>query len=342
MRVVSVTKSSISPLPANRQQAVSQFAAQLTSRIQIAIRRFVPDAAGQAVLLDLPAYTNVGDTAIWFGARRLIGDLGIDLTAEFSIWRYRAHAVRRHRPGAIFLQGGGNFGDLWPHHHDLRLRVVRDFPDLPIVQLPQSIYFRDRSLERETARILTAHPRFYLLVRDEESFALAESLVPPERLALAPDCAFAVGSLNAPVPPSSEAFLLLRGDQERDRNGQTRLRAWAASRFGPYTPEGDWVQPKGLNALVERAADRTSCFLERLADNQPSRQGHLAAASIRLRRGLRLLARGEQTGSDRLHALILALLLGKEVHFADTRQGKVSAFYRTWIADSLPWIQPVP
>jgi pyruvyl transferase EpsO len=54
---------------------------------------------------------------------------------------FDADAFRRDSPaGVVFLHGGGNLGDIWPHHQHFREAMLAEFRDRTIVQLPQSIH----------------------------------------------------------------------------------------------------------------------------------------------------------------------------------------------------------
>ena len=92
-------------------------------------------------LLDYPAYANVGDNAIWLGTLEALRQLGAGPPAYTCCAdTYHADSLRRRvQDGPVLIKGGGNFGDLYPRHQRLRERVVRDFPDNPIVQLPQTV-----------------------------------------------------------------------------------------------------------------------------------------------------------------------------------------------------------
>ncbi|HKP28024.1 MAG TPA: polysaccharide pyruvyl transferase family protein, partial [Gemmatimonadales bacterium] len=59
-------------------------------------------------------------------------------------------------------------------------------------------------------------------------------------------------------------------------------------------------------------------------------------AELRLRHGLRMLSRGGIVVTNRLHGMILSLLLGIPHFVSDTRQGKIGAFHRTWLTDAMP------
>lgn len=63
------------------------------------------------VLLDVPYYTNIGDTLIWEGTRELLKTLPYKCLYTASVETYKYRPLPKDT--VILLQGGGNFGDLW-------------------------------------------------------------------------------------------------------------------------------------------------------------------------------------------------------------------------------------
>ncbi|MFM8220662.1 MAG: polysaccharide pyruvyl transferase family protein, partial [Planctomycetaceae bacterium] len=90
-----------------------------------------------------PDHWNAGDAAIWWATKRLLGELGVGVDYACDPWNYDPRALRAALPdGPILLLGGGNFGDVYPREQSLRIRILADFPERRIIQLPQSILFR--------------------------------------------------------------------------------------------------------------------------------------------------------------------------------------------------------
>ena len=270
------------------------------------------------VLLDFPDHANVGDSAIWLGEIALLrGITGRDPDyvctwdgADGSL--FERDAFRRACPaGVVFLHGGGNLGDIWPHHQRFRETVVGELRDRRIVQLPQSIHFRIPAGAARFAGLIAAHPDFHLCVRDQASFDFARrEFACPE--VLAPDSAFALGE-RARGAPDCAVLMLMRTDDERVVYG------------GPLVggEEGvvrlDWLDDDALPV-----ADPTR--------SRGAQYERLAAA--RVERGLALLSRGRRIVTDRLHAHILALLLGIPHVALDNDYGKLSAYIAAWTAGS--------
>src|SRR5690606_2886796 len=73
------------------------------------------------VLIDYPFYFNVGDLLIFKGTLAFFEHAGIKLKAAYSLKSYSTKKLKKHVDAqtTIFLQGGGNFGDLYPAHQQL-------------------------------------------------------------------------------------------------------------------------------------------------------------------------------------------------------------------------------
>jgi len=267
------------------------------------------------VLLDFPGHGNVGDSAIWRGAvawlRRTVG------APHFvcEIVNYRNEQLRQvlKKQGTILLNGGGNLGDLWPTHQVFRERILNDFPDRRVIQLPQSILFEsDRSLE-SAREAFGRHRRFTLLIRDSRGFELARRAFDCDTR-LCPDMAFALSPMSRPVP-STDVVVLARTDKE------SRLGSVAAGDPAPI----DWLRdtPSFAVSLEKRTRSWESRwgFRRRLYDR---------LAAERVRRGCELLGQGRAVVTDRLHAHVLCLLMGIPHVVLDNTYGKIRSFYETW------------
>ena len=262
-------------------------------------------------LIDFPDHANVGDSAIWLGELALLRTVTGRDPEHVATWHdFDAAAFATMAPDTVvLLHGGGNLGDIWPHHQRLREAVLTDIRDRPVIQLPQSIHFRDAGAARRFAQVAAAHPDFTLYVRDRPSAAIAADLLGCHAT-IAPDSAFALGR-QIREPAAVPLLGLLRTDAER------RDHAAAVPANAEIV---DWLQDgPGL------PAGTTPSARERQARH-------------RVARGLRLLSRGEHVVTDRLHGHILALLLGIPHRVLDNDYGKVGAYVAAWTAAS-PLVQ---
>lgn len=268
-------------------------------------------------LLDFPDHANVGDSAIWLGEteyfRRRLGRTPAYVSTMGSF--DGAAMAKRVPDGVIFLHGGGNFGDVWPHHQRFRERIIERFPDHKIVQLPQSIHYSDEAGIATTARVIEQHRDFLLLVRDQPSYDLAVRRFQCP-VQLCPDAAFAMGA-RQPESPMRDVLAMLRTDSERT----VRLNEAESS----AVTIDDWLEED--RATVRRAKMRGVVTAGlRLQPGAARFFAYEAAADLRVARGLKQLAQARAIITDRLHVHILSLLLGRPHAVLDNSYGKIARF----------------
>jgi pyruvyl transferase EpsO len=277
----------------------------------------------------------------------LLARLEVDVDYACDPWSYDPRRLRTALPeGPILLLGGGNFGDVYGREQGLRLRVVEDFPDRKIVQLPQSIWFRSPAALDEMSSLLSRRRDFTLLVRDEASFALARSHFPSTATSLCPDAALGLELPAVELPAVDRradvpVMALWRNDAE-------------SSAVLPPLPEGwisrDWTLQGGvLPAEEARQLTTAARSFKEWVGNPPAigepcpLRRRLAwrympwlwnqLAEDRTLRGCRILTRGRVVITNRLHAHLLCTMMGLPHVVCDTSNGKVFAYRDTWMRD---------
>lgn len=278
--------------------------------------------ARRCALVDFPDHLNVGDSAIWLGAVAVLRHLGVEIRYRCDTRLYDpVHLRRALGDGIIVINGGGNFGDVWKRHQRLRETVIQDFPDVPIVQLPQTIHFRERETLEAARRILDAHPRLTLVVRDQKSLEFARTQFQATSV-LCPDMAFSLGPLQRPLPSRADLLWLRRIDEESARQ--------QAGSAPPAAIVCDWLDgplPRWRRARVKLHGWNSSGLL-----NRAVAAAYEGQAGSRLDAGCRLLAQGRVVVTDRLHAHILCLLLDIPHVILDNSYGKLRRVVDTWTA----------
>jgi pyruvyl transferase EpsO len=287
---------------------------QLRAELHATIAGHVPDAP--CALLDRPHHPNVGDSAIWIGARNALVHHGAHVAYASDIDGFDATELTRSiGGGTVFITGGGNLGDLWPAHQAFRERLVNSLPDNPIVQLPQSVWFDDDRAAARAAETFGAHPAFTLMVRDTASVELARSKLGIKAL-LAPDLAFALPSGARRRRPSTSILWLARGDGESPAGSLPGDDAVTVV---------DWATTTAGVSTLDRVARRLRARLPADVNREPE-----SRTAGRLRYGRSLLDDADVIVTERLHGHILASLHGRPHIVIDTLQGKARAFHDTW------------
>jgi len=272
-------------------------------------------------LLDHPNHDNIGDSVIWSGEiaalKAITGRLP---TYAAGMTDYDQNRFVNTMPrGTIFLHGGGNFGDLYPDFHAFKLDVLEAFRGRRIVQMPQSIHFKDASGVAATAAAIRTHGNFRFLARDQVTYDFAASAFDCE-VSLVPDAAFGLGPLSRSRLPSMPLLQFRRRDQESQTAGVAGSVDWPAE-DEKQIHAIRW--PSKLTSLKSGRWTKTSRQVAALT----------ALADHRVRVGVDLLSHGEKIICDRLHVHILSVLLGIPHVFIDNSTRKISAYNQTWTYD---------
>lgn len=267
-------------------------------------------------LVDYPNYLNPGDAAIWRGTVRLLPLLNGNPPAYSSTLEAFSHARCRRAigDGPVYFLGGGNFGNLYARHHQARLRVMRAVKDNPQIHLPLSTAWTadDAALRGETAAILPTlkHARFFAReARTQRDLASRFGI----EAVLCPDLAHAM-EMPAVAAPTTARVHLLRRDGESTGQGDALAEQ---SRDWRDLPRLKLVNRLGKNLLKLP-------FVARFGESMDW------IASLKVKAATDHIARGRMLVTDRLHAMIIAQLIGREVAIFDNATGKVASYFDTW------------
>jgi pyruvyl transferase EpsO len=319
--------------PGGDGELLRRLSAAIDARLAALLER-----GSEVAFVNFPNLRNVGDSAIWLGTREALrrADVRVRYQAEPATYRRRLLASAVGEDGTILMQGGGNLGDAYPHQHRVRMQVLRDFPKARVIQLPQSVWFRDEKRAEHFRRLAEAHPDFTLMLRERRSLEWAEARL-NVTLALCPDLAFGLSPRRRHAP-DLDLLWLMRQDLES--------RGLPAPAFGPGEELADWRGKRVLRPAEGRALRLALAGNRRLRSAMDAR-GWLAAglwraqagtygpiARLRVESAARLLSRGRFLITDRLHGHVLAMLLGIPHAVLDNANGKCRALWETWTSHS--------
>lgn len=312
---------------------MTQKLSNLRIQIHSALDGLIPPNSS-CVLVDFPNHGNVGDSAIWLGEIAYLKRRNCQIRYACDSENYNEAALQRASgKDLILLHGGGNFGDLYPNHQQLKEKVIKRFPKNRIIQLPQSIHFADAANLARTQAILAQHPDFHFVVRDTPSQQFARTHFACQ-VYLCPDMALMLDLKPLGRRPKPlDAMVLSRTDDEKatqlTSNAPHRLKTDVTDWLDEPVPRQAWLYDWAHRRLGWGSSKIPPFILNRLA--------LLAAngmAKQRLARGLGLLGQGNVVITDRLHAIILSWLGGAPVFYVDNSYNKLSNFVNTWLKDS--------
>lgn len=281
-------------------------------------------------LLQVPAHKNIGDHLITLGEIHLLSSVLRCPLVHIGSDRDLAHQSVSRVPtrANVLLHGGGNLGDLYPQQQKLRLEITRLISrPANVIWMPQSVHFsgKDGPLIAETREVLRTH-RPTVLLRDDSSMSVWQTLFEQEAI-LCPDPGFVAQVkpltpvLNATLGDAG-VFSLFRRDQESTRKShEAKTFDWDDS------PTLGWWREVAFGVATRIVRKHPQSRLRR---SLLERWSFNAIANRRVDSGISLLGDCHTVHTDRLHAAILALLLGKSTIAHDNSYGKVSAVLRTW------------
>lgn len=265
------------------------------------------------VLTDFPDHGNVGDSAIALGERKFWDDSDIRLTKVQSRSTLTRGTLLSHLPVAV--HGGGNIGGLYPEADEHRFQLASALPSSTLlIQEPQTVHFTSDERREAFAERFAARPNTRIAVRDHRSAQALQQLM--DDVVLSPDPVHMLGQLESPEP-TRDVLYLRRDDSESA--GQLR-----AGRDWPRDP---W----DLSALRWWSNRSVELPPMKLAFQRGSATW-MAKAERRLARGIQFLSQGETIVTDRLHAMLLGLQMGRKVIATDNKYGKLSAYAQTWLS----------
>jgi exopolysaccharide biosynthesis predicted pyruvyltransferase EpsI len=284
------------------------------------------EGAKSVALLDYPRHRNAGDALIFSGERAYLEELGIRRLSTKDIGRHSDAGLRNslEDDSVVAFHGGGNLGDVWPEYQLFRESVIPGLRDRKVVILPQSVMFHDPAAAARANRVFAEHPSLTLLVRDEVSLERASAQLPDVRTRFCPDMAFGVGELSPVGQPSMDILYLSREDLEKSEQKAVGPRADLVTDWESGMPRDlsiRWYANK-IPGILTKRIDALRPALDSLVENSHERMAELSLLSAR-----RILSPGRVIVTDRLHAHVYALLMGRPHVVVDNNYGKIRPIF---------------
>ncbi|KJY75099.1 polysaccharide pyruvyl transferase family protein [Vibrio nigripulchritudo] len=294
----------------------------LDSLKQTLLDNFRPHLENQdAIFIDYPVHLNVGDLLIAEGTEALFRALNVNIVARISERNQERLFYRDiSEDTVLILHGGGNFGDLYPHHQSLRERVIEAFPNNKVLIMPQSVHYQDPSQLTQKVPLFQSHNNLYMFVRDEHSFDVMSEAFDEAHLKLLPDMAFAMSDRWKGIVRTSEGTLSLRRrDIEATDTGED------GDRF-------DWDDLfKPFDERCYNIARRLARYENKLHLNLGLDAFWKWYSNHLIKRAVERFTSYSVVDTDRLHGMILSLLVGNDVVMRDNSYGKLRRYATCWL-----------
>lgn len=285
------------------------------------------------ILLDLPYYSNIGDTLIWEGTKEYLETLPYKCLYYAS----KDSFIYRNLPKnvVILLQGGGNFGDLYRLHSEFRKKIIELYPYNKVIILPQTAFYKDRQKLIIDAEFYSQHKNVTICAREQYTYDLLKKHFKNEIL-LMPDMAFYINLCKYKIQKEEDRVLYLkRIDKEFvDNNINDYMPVNIETHDWPTYGHGYrkvfWVESFfSVLKHLAKAIHVNSQYIIRLDDLK--RFYFYRPFYVQL--GVNFLCPYSKIYTTRLHVMILGLLLGKKLVLINNSSGKIWNYYETWLKE---------
>ena len=285
------------------------------------------------ILLDLPHYSNIGDTLIWEGTKEYLETLPYKCLYYAS----KDSFVYRKLPKnvVILLQGGGNFGDLYRLHSEFRKKIIELYPDNKVIILPQTAFYEDRQKLIIDAEFYSQHKNVTICAREQYTYDLLKKHFKNEIL-LMPDMAFFINLKKYKLGKETGKVLYLkRIDKEFSKNDEKIEIPKNAEIHDWPTYEHSFHKEKIVETLYCKFRRLLSIlrFPNRIIAKLNDWKRNYFYRRFYVQLGIDFLSPYSLIFTTRLHVMILSVLLHKKLHLINNTSGKVINFYNTWLTD---------
>lgn len=302
---------------------------RIRNRVIEDYRPFFENATGIA-LIDVALHVNLGDSILMRAAIHLASlfghsvhyvcagsqDSNFDETFPRCDMEKLIEVVKNN--GLVMYHAGGNWGDLYRHVQKYRLQFLKRLgtayqtknTTFKVIQLTQTIAYKPDGMEHiatddDAINNLPAG-MFTLVTRQEDSYTWAKEHYKDNiKILKSPDLAFALGQLSPVGEPTIDVIFVMRDDREDKERGND-LERKVGTRFtgtGLTYSFQDWGYENETN---EYSAEHPTLLSE-----------------VRLNGALRTISSGKVLITNRFHAHLIGMMMGKMTFWVDTIQEKV-------------------
>lgn len=288
---------------------------------------FIKDK-NDVVFIDYPAHHNVGDLLIFHGAINLFQEHNVNIKVFRSVIDYNYDDLKDYVSvnTTILCHGGGNFGDIYPIHQNLRETIANDFPENRIIILPQTAYYSSEEKFNKSQQILSKHKDLFLFARDEKTYNLFCKI--SSNSYLCPDMAHALyRKIKKSKRKKNEVLYFLRADCEIN---ESQLSLNIPSDIAPK----DWAD--FINANDRRFRSFISYMFSLSSYTNSSFLRNVTASLWRYHckklvlRSFLYFSQYNEVITSRMHGHILSCLVDVPNKIIDNSYGKNSGYYNQW------------
>lgn len=266
--------------------------------------------------LMLPTYGNLGDQAIALATQKMLKDQFADYeVVTFNDEdTYKAIGLMRKyikNEDIIFLQGGGNMGDIYPDAERERYSIIKNFKNNKIVIMTQTSTFTytlpGHWQLRKAKKIYNSHKDLTMLAREDRSYKFMKKNFSNAKIELVPDIVFYLykkTNIDNKLERGNFITTCIRNDQESVQKDHARIL-------------------NDVKDLDRHMFIYDTCVARRV--DEKNRQLEVESLMNQFRRS-RLVV------TDRMHGMVIAAITGTPCIVTKSLDYKITGTYK-WIKD---------
>lgn len=289
---------------------------------------FIKDR-NDVIFMDYPLHYNVGDLLILHGTLNFFKEKDIKIKNNINAYNFNIGKVKKNITSntTILCHGGGNFGDIYDIHQNLRERIVQEFPDNTIIILPQTAFFYDLNKLEKSKKIFQKHNNVIMLARDNDTYVIFKEF--SKKTYLMPDMAhYLYGFLPLQEKSNKGKLYFLRKDVEKNPIQDQLKRTLKNSDI--Y----DWEDlltrhDKRILYITNKLISLNKYLKLDYIDDLIFRiwQKHTHSLVLKFSK---LFSSYDEIVTSRLHGHILSCLVDTPSYIIDNSYGKNTAYYQCW------------
>lgn len=291
---------------------------------------FIEDR-NDVVFVDFPLYYNVGDLLILAGTINFFKNNSINVKLYLSTSNFNDININKviTKNTTIICQGGGNFGDIYDIHQNLREDIVKKFPENRIIILPQTAFFNKNDNKEKSKKIFKEHNNVIMFARDEVTYKIFTEFT--KYTYLIPDMAH---ELYGDLPKSKKnknILYFLRKDVEK-----RPIQAEIEETIKGYDCF-DWddlisIKDKRILSFIYRLIQINRILKLNSLNNLIFKIWYKHAYSLVFKMS-KVFSSYESIVTSRLHGHILSCLVDVPSSIIDNSYGKNTEYYKVWTKD---------
>lgn len=280
------------------------------------------------VFVDYPLHHNIGDLLILLGTISFFENNSLNVKSHLSTYNTNIELLSKQitPKTTILCHGGGNFGDIYPIHQNLREQIIESFPNNRVIILPQTACFNSIESQDKSQGVFKKHDNIVMFARDKKTHEMFKQF--SNKAYLMPDMAH---ELYGTLPKSNTLagkFYFLRNDIEKTPlpvKLQQKVQNQDYYDWSDLLDKTDSLAAYAVMKMIRVNSKLKSNILDEMIFKVW--KAHTKALTLRMAKKFSIYNR---VITSRLHGHILSCLVDVPSVIIDNSYGKNTAYYELW------------